>query len=256
MERLRGAADGGDAGAARELGRLLSMLRADVDEQVEIDEHTWPEEQWLRAAVQARPDDRVAAVLLAGRLVQQIAHWSKDPDYAEEHGEDEETLERREAEARALYERVLADDPDDPTARVGLATLVAWAHDGEDNTGGDVLDAEPPYWFYSVELGMGSGSFNHSETVITTDLDEARWALARLLAPVLAEVGGPPLGVELHLFVHGNGEVQEVVRLDDHLDRDGRVDWDAVTVPPLTGEPLPPGHPVGVDHYGYSTDWG
>ncbi|WP_327392784.1 hypothetical protein OG533_23825 [Streptomyces sp. NBC_01186] len=72
-ERLRVAATAGDPDAARELGRLSCMLRSDSPEHLVDPDFllTWPEEPWLRAALRIRPDDRLAAVLLAGRLVQQ-----------------------------------------------------------------------------------------------------------------------------------------------------------------------------------------
>ncbi|BBJ37797.1 hypothetical protein SSPO_005150 [Streptomyces antimycoticus] len=133
IKRLRAAAAAGGPDAARELGRLLCMLRSDSLEHLRNPDFllTWPEEQWLRAALRTRPDDRLAAVLLAGRLVQQINYWKIDDDNANAHGEDERTLVRRRDEAHALYTQTLQAAPDDPAARAGIATLNAWADDAD-----------------------------------------------------------------------------------------------------------------------------
>jgi hypothetical protein len=252
IRKLRATATAGDADGARELGRLLCMLRSDSLEQLMNPEEfllTWPEEPWLRAALHARPDDRLAAVLLAGRLVQQIAYWTIDDDNADAHGEDEHTLARRRDEAHALYTHVLQSAPDDPAARAGIAALNAWA----DDTG---TFEDPPFSYYELNLDMGSGSFLHSESVITTHPDEVRWASSRLLTPVVAEVKEPPFGVDLTLFTYSDGQFDTIVRLHEHLNADGTLAWDAIEIPPLAGDPLPPGHPVGTRHYGYSCDWG
>jgi hypothetical protein len=210
---------------------------------------TWPEEPWLRAALHARPDDRLAAVLLAGRLVQQIAYWKIDDDNADAHGEDEHTLARRRDEAHALYTQVLKFAPDDPAARAGITALNAWA----DDTG---TFEDPPFSYYELKLDMGSRSFLHSESVVTTHPDEVRWACSWLLAPVMAEVEEPPFGVDLTLFTNADGHFDVTIRLDEHLKPDGTLAWHAIEIPPLTGDPLPAGHPVGTCHYGYSCDWG
>ncbi|MGV9351205.1 hypothetical protein ACWDSD_42125 [Streptomyces spiralis] len=251
IKRLRAAATAGDPDAARELGRLLCMLRSDSLEHL-MDPGfllTWPEERWLRAALRARPDDRLASVLLAGRLVQQINFWKIDDDNANAHGEDEHTLARRRDEAHALYTQTLKAVPDDPAARAGIAALIAWAGDTD-------IPEDPPFSYYDLTLDMGYGSYSHSETVVTTDPDEVRWACPWLLAPVVAEVKEPPFGVELTLFIYSDGRCDSVIRLDEHLQADGTLAWDSVEIPPLNGEPLPAGHPVGTLHYGYSCTWG
>ncbi|MDA2814812.1 hypothetical protein O4J56_29475 [Nocardiopsis sp. RSe5-2] len=250
IKQLRAAATADDPESARELGRLLSMLRSDSLERLMDPDFvlTWPEEQWLRTALRARPDDHIAAVLLAGRLVQQINYWKIDEDRAEEHGEDERSLARRRDEAHSLYTTVLQSVPDDPTAHAGIAALAAWADDD------DVPD-DPAYSYYELSLEMGSGSFTHSENVVTVDPDELRWACSWLVAPVLEEVGEPPYGVDLTLFLYSGGRIDRSIRLDEHLTATG-VRWDSIVIPPLDGEPLPVGHPAGVRHYGYSCDWG
>ncbi|MWA04987.1 hypothetical protein F8568_032405 [Actinomadura sp. LD22] len=255
ITRLRAAATAGDPDAARELGRLLCMLRSDSLERLRDPEFllTWPEEPWLRAALRARPDDRLAAVVLAGRLVQQIAYWQLNDDNANAHGEDEHTLARRRNEAHALYTQVLETAPDDPAARAGIAALHAWT---DDTASTDALENEPPFSYYELTLDMGSGSFLHTESVVTTHPDEVRWACPWLLAPVVAAVKEPPFGVELTLFTYSGGRFDSVVHLHEHLNADGTLAWDAIEIPPLTGNPLPAGHPVGTRHYGYSCDWG
>ncbi|MFC7831081.1 hypothetical protein [Streptomyces sp. NPDC057375] len=251
INRLRAAATAGDPSVARELGRLLCMLRSDSLEHLMNPDFvlTWPEERWLRVALRARPDDRLAASLLAGRLVQQINYWKIDDDNANAHGEDERTLTRRRDEAHALYTQTLKAVPDDPAARAGIDALNAWADDAD-------MPEDPPFSYYELTLEMGSGSYNHSETVVTTHPDEVRWACSWLLAPVVAEVKEPPFGVDLTLFIYSDGRCDSVIRLDEHLNADGILRWDVIEIPSLRGEPLPVGHPVGTRHYGYSCDWG
>ncbi|MGV9351448.1 hypothetical protein ACWDSD_43465 [Streptomyces spiralis] len=161
INRLRTAAAAGDPDAARELGRLLCMLRSDSLEHLMNPDFvlTWPEERWLRAALHTRPDDRLAASLLAGRLVQQINYWKIDDDNANAHGEDERTLARRRDEAHALYAQTLKAVPEDPAARAGMAALNAWADDAD-------MPEDPPFSYYELTHEMGSGSFSHSETVV------------------------------------------------------------------------------------------
>ncbi|ANP52853.1 hypothetical protein J2Z21_000397 [Streptomyces griseochromogenes] len=251
IKRLRATATAGDPDAARELGRLLCMLRSDSLEHLMNPDFllTWPEERWLRAALRTRPDDRLAASLLAGRLVQQINYWKIDDDNANAHGEDERTLARRRDEAHALYTQTLKAVPDDPAARAGIAALNAWADDAD-------MPEDPPFSYYELTLEMGgSGSYSHSETVVTSHPDEVRWACSWLLAPVVAEVKEPPFGVDLTLFIYSDGRCDSVIRLDEHLTADGML-GDVIEIPPLNGEPLPAGHPVGTRHYGYSCGWG
>jgi hypothetical protein len=252
ITRLRIATAAGDPDAARELGRLLCMLRTDSPVDAMDDDFlaTWPEEPLLRAALRARPDDQLAAVLLAGRLVQQIAFWQIDDDHAMAHGEDDDTLARRHDEAHALYASVLKTDPGNAAARAGVATLNARA----DDTG--ALEEEPPFSYYELIMEAGSGSFSHSEHVVATDPDEVRWACSWLVAPMVAQTVEPPFGVDLDLFTYSNGRLGSVVHLGRHFHADGTLDWDAVEIPPLTGDPLPVGHRVGIGHYGYFCDWG
>jgi hypothetical protein len=73
---------------------------------------------------------------------------------------------------------------------------------------------------------------------------------------MVAQAGEPPFGVDLDLFTYSDGRLDSVVRLARHFHADGTLDWDAVEIPPLTGDPLPAGHPVGIGHYGYFCDWG
>lgn len=253
IERLRTAATAGDPDAACELGRLLCMLRSDSLEHLMDPDFvlTWPEERWLRAALGARPGDRPAAPLLAGRLVQQIAYWKIDDDHAEAHGEDERTLARRRDEAYDLYARMLETDPDDPLARAGIGALNAWADDAE-------VPDEPAFSYYELTLEMASGSFSHTETVVTTHADEVRWACSWLLAPIAAEADGqgPPFGTELTLCTYTEGRQTDHILLDEHLTTGASLEWDAVEIPPLRGALLPAGSAVGTRHYGYSCDWG
>ncbi|MEQ4721511.1 hypothetical protein [Nonomuraea sp. B19D2] len=242
---LRRAAAGGDGEAARELGRLLCLLRVgpehDPDDPAVI--QAWPEEPWLRAAVRARPDDTLAATLLAGRLVQQVAFWRIDPYFAEGQGENDTTLARRRDEARELYARVLRARPDDPAALAGTACLDALFDEDR-----ELPEFSEPYSYYELNLQLWSGSFCHTEMVITTDLDELRWAYHQMLRPFADD--GPPDDPTLETFI--DGEKTDFVVLS------GGVGLDAVTIPPLTGTLLPAGHPVqeGLAHYGYSCDWG
>ncbi|MEV4064351.1 hypothetical protein [Nonomuraea dietziae] len=57
VEALQAAAQDGDAEAARECGRLLSLLPGAAMAE---DEPLWAGEPWLRAAVATRPDDTLA----------------------------------------------------------------------------------------------------------------------------------------------------------------------------------------------------
>lgn len=146
---------------------------------------------------------------------------------------------------------MLEAEPDNPAARAGAAALNAWA----DDTGAPE-DKEPPFSYYELIMEAGSGSFDHTERVVATHPDEVRWACSWLVAPVLAEVEEPPYGVDLTLFTYSAGRFDGTIDLGKHLNAGGTFDWDAVEIPPLTGEPLPAGHPVGIGHYGYSCDWG
>ncbi|WP_067813180.1 hypothetical protein [Actinomadura kijaniata] len=245
LAALRNAAEGGDADAARELGRLLSLVRvAPEDDPHDPDVvQSWPEERWLRMALRARPGDTLAATLLAGRLVQQIGFWRIDPDIAADHGEDDTTLARRRDEARGLYARVLASRPDDPAAKAGLAVLEASFDDS-----GELPGFPVPYSYYELRLDLMSGSFSHAEIVVVTGIDDLRWAYDNMLRPFDDDtLPGDPV-----LETYTDGEPADLLVLKD------RVALDDVAIPPLTGTPLPPGHPVqeGLAHYGYSCDWG
>ncbi|MGW1365164.1 hypothetical protein ACWCQP_48350 [Streptomyces chartreusis] len=228
IKRLRATATAGDPDAARELSRLLCMLRSDSLEHLMNPDFllTWPEERWLRAALRTRPDDRLAASLLAGRLVQQINYWKIDDDNANARGENERTLARRRDEAHALYTQTLKAVPDDPAGRAGIAALNAWADDAD-------MPEDPPFSYYELTLEMGSGSYIHSESVVTSHPDEVRWACSWLIAQVVAEVKEPHFGVDLTLFIYSDGRFDSVIRLDEHLTADGMLGWDVIEIPPL-----------------------
>ncbi|MEV0231600.1 hypothetical protein [Nonomuraea sp. NPDC050786] len=244
VEALQNAAEGGDVDAALEVGRLLCMLRVGPDDDPDEPEviQSWPEEPWLRAAVEACPDDTRVATLLASRLVQQIAVFENDVDLAAHYGEDEITLARRRDEARNLYGRVLRSAPGDPAASAGMAML-----DASSGEVGDSGQFPGPFSYYELSLDHWSGSFCHSEVVIVTGLDELRWAYEQMMRPHIPTPAAYPT-----LQVYFGGEEGEFVKLE------GVLDLGTVTIPPLTGTPLPLGHPVqgGLAHYGYSCNWG
>ncbi|WP_432045020.1 hypothetical protein [Streptomyces asiaticus] len=230
LTRLRTAAAAGDAQAALRLGRLLCLTAADPAEPGD-GEPTWPEEPWLRAALEAHPDDVAALTLLTGRLAQQISYWEAcldmNPDVMKWYGEDESTVERRRIEAEQLYARIRAAGPD-RHAEAGLDELAVLLGVG------DKPAAEGTYSFYVMEDEAWSGSVRHSATIVASDADEIRWASDKWFAPAEGGIGGEPT---LTAYVDG----AEVGSLDlgPHL-----ADWGAVAVPALSGARLPAGLPV------------
>src|SRR3954469_4947289 len=95
-------------------GRLLCLTAADPQGSDDGDQD-WPEERWLRAAVEARPDDVEALMMLAGRLAQRISYrrgvLDIDPDAMEAYGESEDTIMQRQIEAEELYARIRTAGP-------------------------------------------------------------------------------------------------------------------------------------------------
>ncbi|AOS61272.1 hypothetical protein [Actinoalloteichus hymeniacidonis] len=237
LDTLRDAAEAGEAEAARELGRLL-CLQPTLDEGDSVDDR-WPGEMWLRIALSRKPEDTIAAGLLASRLVQQITAMLNGEESFDSDSE-EEAVERRVEEARELYDAVLALDSSDPTAEAGLALL------------DEVLEGEQPdpssigYSYYLLENDAGHGSTGHLEQLVVTDPDELRWACGYWF-----ERYGGLAGFTLATYVDG-----EQVNITDlgtvTLDDEDRPDWTSVDIPPLPGELLPAGHPVGPCHYGYT----
>ncbi|MFI6731157.1 hypothetical protein NRF20_06365 [Streptomyces sp. R-74717] len=73
ITRLRSGAVAGDAHAALQLGRLLCLTASDPQEPGD-GEPTWPEEHWLRVALEAHPNDVEALTMLTGRVAQQISY--------------------------------------------------------------------------------------------------------------------------------------------------------------------------------------
>ncbi|MCP2166023.1 hypothetical protein [Goodfellowiella coeruleoviolacea] len=138
-ELLLAAAEHGHAGAASTLGRLGCL------------DWTWPPgaeigeddvcaaEPWLRRALELRPDDAVAARLLASLLLRQVATvraagpWALPGagDVAAGADDPEEAwqalLDRRQAEAVRLLDEVVSRNPTD----VAAAVLLADAHHSE-----------------------------------------------------------------------------------------------------------------------------
>ena len=208
---LRAAATGGDAEAAGQLGRLYCLLAADPDTGDPADELS-PAEPWLRRCLDARPGDSLAAVLLASRLTGLAA-------LAAESDDDEHEAELI-AQALELHRRALATDPTNAAARAGLGEL-------DDDHGG--------YAYYLVEVDAGNGSILATESLVATDPDELRWAM----------------DMWLELIGHSAGTFEVTTHDGDRPSRsvlvrhDGeRADWGTAPLPALTGEPLPPGHPV------------
>ncbi|MER7010526.1 hypothetical protein ABT324_03735 [Saccharopolyspora sp. NPDC000359] len=239
IDELRSDAEAGVPGAARELGRLLCIRPVGAEE----DDH-FPGERWLRAALAADQDDRIAANLLAARLTQQIDLIQQAEADLDGDGDLNAAVGRRQREAAELYGRVLAADPDDPGARVGLAVLR------------EVIDAEeqdaPPdeYSYYLVELDSVSGSAGYYEELVVTDLDELRWACEHWFRRVDGQQGFTLLPVV-------SGKAGDRIDLDPVHAGSGPSDWRAVEIPPLTGELLPVGCAATSSdgncyHYGYT----
>ncbi|GAB3464724.1 hypothetical protein GCM10027570_52760 [Streptomonospora sediminis] len=238
IRRLETAAAAGDSRAARELGRLLSLTATNPLAPSLEEGPTWPEERWLRAAVQAHPDDIEALTLLAGRLVQQVSHGENgldpDPHGAADSGADEAAgpVERRRAEAQELLARIRAVGPGG-AAEAGLQELAVRLGMSEEPP------AENGYSFHLLTDEVGSGSMLYLATIVASDPDEFRWACDTWRS--LSEVTGfdePPV-----LVTYVDGAVVSSICLGPCLTGHG-VDWSAVTVPELTGTRLPAGLPV------------
>ncbi|MFF1918071.1 hypothetical protein ACFVYE_42415 [Streptomyces sp. NPDC058239] len=218
---LRAAAEAGDADAARELGRLLCLVPFDVTEEPKEFsdfEPTWPAEQWLRTALDAQPDDALAAVLLAGLLIVQIDHWQlrvgADPEADED--EIEEANTRRTAEAEELHTRVArhahgaAAGTLRRTALAGRAALAELSAEDGRQTAAD-------YACYVVELDWWSGSVNSTERLVVADPEELRWACDKWLGALYGD--GPIPADSLTLTVYEPGEEPKQVDLSAHFDK-------------------------------------
>ncbi|PSL00107.1 hypothetical protein CLV63_102233 [Murinocardiopsis flavida] len=245
VAQLRSMATAGDAQAALKLGQLLCLTAADPSESDAFNP-TWPEERWLRAAVEAHPDDIAALMLLTGRLAQQNSYWEAmlemDPDVLAEYGQDEDTVSRRHSETKELYDRIRAAGPHDHV-EAGLDELAVLL-------GLRARPAEPApaagYSFYVLEDETWSGSVRHCASIVACDAEEIRWACGQWLA--LSEDG---FG-DLTLTVYEHGSETNSIDLGQHLDNEA-VDWDAA-VPDLFGPRLPMGLPIpGLGlYYGFS----
>ncbi|MFI7149629.1 hypothetical protein ACIBO2_32315 [Nonomuraea sp. NPDC050022] len=251
LESVRGAAQAGDYEAAREYGRLLSLLPAEMEES----DDEWPCVWWFRVALEGRPEDHEAAVLLAARLTGDAdalayAYGLDDEEDCDEEGEDEEgnlarrNCERMRKEAQRLYAQVLRADPAHPGARSGLA-----AFEG-------VPFPVAPFSHYLVQGEYWSGTAGCREQLVVSDAEELQWACDHWFA----EIAG--LGA-YHLSVYASGERLSHASLEPLVRAaDGSLDWSVITIPPLPGEPLPHGHPAllhngHIAHYGwYSLDLG
>jgi hypothetical protein len=186
--------------------------------------------------VNARPEDTLAATLLAGRLVQQVGHaldsWLI---------EDEDVLAAKRDEAERLYARVLQADAADPTARAGLTRLA------------ELLDESPPepapapheeYGFYLAEAGYQSGSSGGGAYLVVADPGELRWALdvwLKLHEGFWTEESGLG-GAWFTITTVARGVQVSEIDLEGHI-VGGSIDWDSLTIPPLPAPPLPAGHP-------------
>ncbi|ADI11427.1 hypothetical protein SBI_08309 [Streptomyces bingchenggensis BCW-1] len=224
----------GDAHAALELGRLLCLTASEPRAPGDGDQ-SWPEERWLRAAVESRPDDIEALTLLTGRLAQQISYWEAvldmNPDVMEDYGEDEATVRRRQIEAEELYARIRAAGPVGPAAEAGLDELAVLL-----GVSGKPA-AEAAYSFYVFEDEAWSGSVRYGTTIVASDADEIRWACDEWFALETGLSSAPTL------TTYVDGAKVSSIDLGRHL-VDTAVSWDDVAVPELTGLPLPVGLPV------------
>ncbi|MFC4912006.1 hypothetical protein [Actinomadura gamaensis] len=250
LDTLRAGAEAGDLDAALELGRLLCLLPvdpADLDRAGGL-QQSWSEERRLRTVAGARPGDRLAANLLAGCLTRQIHHLR------DTRPGDRDALTSRRLEAERLYVHVLAAHPDDPTARAGLARL--------GNLFSNELPTAPPgeYGYYLAECALVSGSGGTVVTFVHADADELRWALDLWLRLLGEEMGEDPelddgdaagLGADgFTLTTVVGGRALDTLDLEAHM-VDRRIDWDALSVPPLSAPPLPPGHPGRLEDLDY-----
>lgn len=235
ITRLRTTAMAGDGRAALQLGRLLCLTASEPRAPGDGDQ-SWPEERWLRAAVEARPDDIEALTLLAGRLAQQISYWEAvldmNPDVMEDYGEDEGTVRRRQIEAEELYARIRAAGPLGHAAEAGLDELAVLL-----GVSGESAAAEAAYSFHVFEDEAWSGSVRYGTTIVASDADEIRWACDEWFALETGLSSAPTL------TTYVDGAQVSSIDLRRHL-VDTTVSWDGVDVPELTGVPLPVGLPV------------
>jgi hypothetical protein len=244
---LRTAADAGDLDAARELGRLLSLLPVDPAcyDPLTGPAPAWSEQAWLRSVVDARPKDLATATLLAGRLVQQIGYLAESP------GNHENALDALREEAERLYARVLNADPADPTARAGLARVAGlFGHETE-------TERHEGYAFHLAEYGYQSGGGGGSAYMVVVDPGELRWALdvwLKLNEGVWDEEVGLA-GAWFTLTTVDRGTAVQETNLEEHM-ATGLLDWDSIIIPAPAGPPLPTGHPpllAGLRYdFGYS----
>ncbi|MGP4016729.1 hypothetical protein [Saccharopolyspora sp. 5N708] len=235
-------AEAGDPVAAREFGRLLCLSPPAAEEETVA--QLWPGERWLRVALTADPGDSTAAKLLAARLIQQIDFMQVAESAFDEDDDVDEAIADRHGEAAELYDRILRADPDDRAAREGLAMLRGVV-DGDGAT-----PAAGGYSYYLVQLDSVSGSAGHYEELVVTDVDELRWACDNWFRRE-----GPRIGFTLAAVI--SGERGRSISLDPvRVDDTGATNWDAVVIPPLSGELLPIGSPACSDafryHYGYT----
>jgi hypothetical protein len=244
---LRTAADAGDLDAARELGRLLSLLPVDPAcyDPLTGPVSTWSELDWLRVVVEARPEDLTTANLLAGRLVQQIGYLK------ESWGDHENAIDALREEAEELYARVLRADPADPTARAGRARVAElFGHETE-------AEQHEEYTFLLAEYGYQSGGGGGSAYMVVVDPGELRWALdvwLKMNEGIWDEEVGLG-GAWFTLTTVDHGTVVNEIDLEEHI-ADGLLDWDSIIISTPAGPPLPTGHPPllnGLRHdFGYS----
>lgn len=255
ITRLRTAATVGDTQAAYELARLLCLTAADpADSSADFAVQTWPEEPWLRAVLSTRPLAVPAMTLLVGRLIQQIDHWQNmldlNPGAAEEYGEDETTIRRRQIEAEELFARIGAADPENHLTGPGpaeWAELIGLPADSRGTVAAHHHEAA--YSFYVLDDTAYGGSVAHCATIVATCPDELRWACDQWNSVV----EGCGMSGEPTLTTYTHGEEASVINLADYFDQ--AIEWDAFTLPPLVGIPLPAGLPVpgrGL-HYGFAT---
>jgi hypothetical protein len=249
LERLHADAAAGDPQAAGELGRLLCLLPQDGS----LTAWTWlapewPAEPWLRAALASRPDDIDAAALLAGLLTQRFETGLQVHD-----GDPDSAITALQAEATALYSRILGRDPDNATAQAGLAAIQDLLESVDEPT--DDLPADttsvPRYSFYCATWSAYSGSVGWVSLLVATDPREFRWAFDRELRCGLEDDDDPAVffaDAEPAITVYRSGEPARLIWLERHLGRSAErpVEWSEFTLPSLTGDLLPVGHPARV----------
>lgn len=255
VAQLRSSAAAGDPQAALKLARLLCLTGTDPQGPDGNGHQTWPEERWLRAVVEARPDGIEALTLLAGRLAQQISYWEDvlaiGPDWADEEedletdpyfmpvcGEDWDTVRRRRREAEELYARIRAAGPlgDLESGLDWLGSLLG----APVQPGMGVL-----YSYYVLEDEGWSGSAHAYSAIVASDADEFRWGCDQYLARTDGGLG------TLTLIVHEASAQVHSTDLRQHLAEEA-VDWGSATLPDLSGRRLPAGLPVPGFYYGYS----